>query len=170
MHLLAAPGIALQINQRDAPAYNYINKGPNRAVVQAVSAPVGWASPSIAERREEPAARVAHYASLRAKWRLIETELAAPPPCFSCGDFAGGWCNTCETNNVTPLLMPGYGHLFTPMCDTCDREDYPCTACKVRPSEGPLDSDFATPQLTQFETASIFIPASFRQATELPVE
>jgi hypothetical protein len=103
---------------------------------------LSFAVPTLAERREDPVARVAFYAY------CLFTFVIAPAqryPCVTCGQPGPAqWCNNCDMAGNHPLAGPPHfqPHLITPMCNACIHDNVKCLVCDVHPEDGPPDEAF----------------------------
>lgn len=102
-----------------------------------------FATPSLAERREERSARAAFTAyaivRLRNSRPLTPNERIS---CICCGQPGpGDWCNTCEVAGNHPV--PSQPHIITPLCNSCVADNMKCPICGTKPADGPADEDFA---------------------------
>jgi hypothetical protein len=97
----------------------------------------GWCTPNLQDRRAEPAASWAHFATVVADARVVFGPDHVSIPCITCGaDGKLDWCNTCEVRGNRPPEAKGF---LTPMCRRCEADNVKCRLCGMRPSEGPSD-------------------------------
>ena len=95
--------------------------------------------PTIEDRRDSWAARVAYYA-----WVLTAYVIprARKYMCHCCGEPGpGDWCNMCEVRGNHPIR--GQPSMITPICRACIALDLTCPICDTKPSEGPSDAQLA---------------------------
>lgn len=110
----------------------------------------GWWPPNLDQRRKEPAASWAHYATVVAHAREVFGPDHIVIPCITCGaDGKNDWCNTCE---VRGNHLPEAKGLVTPMCRQCEADDVKCRICGMRPSEGPSDWEMGAAALGERST------------------
>ena len=100
-----------------------------------------YATPSLTQRRNKPAATWAYFALVIARFVQIYPGMDQDTvvPCMTCG--ANGnmdWCNQCELENNRPPQARG---LWTPKCTACVQDNIQCRICGVRPSDGPAEED-----------------------------
>ena len=95
-----------------------------------------YAMPTLAQRREEPSARIAHFASIVCEhnaqfagvpfeerdWHLIAM-------CNACGQNTGNWCDRCENAGLVFVTQFGQTFVGSPLCTRCEGE--PGTCCNV---------------------------------------
>ena len=94
-----------------------------------------YAIPDLEERRAEPAARIAYFATTMAEhartfagvpveehgWRPIAM-------CNACGMNTGNWCDTCEEQGRRYISVWGQRLVGSPLCSHCEG-DVPCNVC-----------------------------------------
>ena len=94
-----------------------------------------YSVPTLEQRRENWAARVAYFA------HVLNTHVIEPARrymCYCCGaPGPGNWCNTCEVQGNCPI--PGQPRMITPICNACSAMNLTCPICGVAPADGPSD-------------------------------
>ena len=92
--------------------------------------------PTLAERRSEPAARIAHFASTvqehghqfagvpfgERDWHLIAM-------CNACGQNTGNWCDRCETAGNVYVTQWHQTMVGSPLCTRCEGDHVTCNVC-----------------------------------------
>jgi hypothetical protein len=97
-----------------------------------------YALPTLAERRTQPAARVAYFAHVV---REHERQFAGVPfeqrtwhviaMCASCGRSAASWCDSCELAGRRFTTVWGQQMVGSPLCHNCEQDGVACTVCGV---------------------------------------
>ena len=84
-----------------------------------------YATPTLAERRAEPAARVAYYANIVAQYESLFVDAGVPfearpwhviAMCLGCGVSTGNWCDACEWAGRTYVAHWGQRLCGAPLC------------------------------------------------------
>ena len=106
-------------------------------MAQANEEVMGFAEPTLAERREEAVARAANLSI----WLALNgpatgqaglpREEAKHRACRSCGFPTGNWCDDCEDAGVRTRVGREGTMAGTPYCSRCERDDVQCTVCGV---------------------------------------
>ena len=92
--------------------------------------------PNLAERRAEPAARIAHFASITQEhnrqfagvpfeerdWHLIAM-------CNACGQNTGNWCDRCESAGRVYVTRWHQTMVGSPLCTRCEGDHGTCNVC-----------------------------------------
>lgn len=95
-----------------------------------------YAMPTLAERRAEPAARIAHFARIAQEhdrqfagvpfeerdWHLIAM-------CNACGQNTGSWCDHCESAGRRFTTVWGQEMAGSPLCTRCEGDRVTCNVC-----------------------------------------
>ena len=106
-------------------------------MAQANEEVMGFAEPTLAERRAEVAARAAFLFT----WLALNgpttgqtglpREAAKYRACRSCGLPTGNWCDDCEEAGVQTRVGREGTMAGTPYCSRCERDEVQCTVCGV---------------------------------------
>ena len=92
--------------------------------------------PNLAQRRAEPAARIAFFASIaqdhnhqfagvpfgERDWHLIAM-------CNTCGQNTGNWCDRCETAGNVFVTQWQQTMVGSPLCTRCEGDRVKCNVC-----------------------------------------
>ena len=95
-----------------------------------------YTMPTLAERRAEPAARIAHFASITQEhdrqfagvpfeerdWHLIAM-------CNACGQNTGNWCDRCESAGRVYVTRWHQTMVGSPLCTRCEGDHGTCNVC-----------------------------------------
>ena len=122
---------------------SFIHRTNEDAIVQAVGELSGVCSmgdtyrmPNLAQRRAEPAARIAFFASIaqdhhhqfagvpfgERDWHLIAM-------CNTCGQNTGNWCDRCETAGNVFVTQWQQTMVGSPLCTRCEGDRVKCNVC-----------------------------------------
>ena len=117
---------------------------PNLGRAKKQARPLPWimgdtyALPTLAERRAQPAARIAYFAHVV---REHERQFAGVPfeqrtwhvvaMCVSCGRSAASWCDNCELAGRRFTTVWGQEMVGSPLCHNCEGDGVACTVCGV---------------------------------------
>ena len=92
--------------------------------------------PNLTQRRAEPAARIAFFASIAQDHRhqfagvpFGERDWHLIAMCNTCGQNTGNWCDRCETAGNVFVTQWQQTMVGSPLCTRCEGDRVKCNVC-----------------------------------------